>query len=220
MIVPVIYSDCRNKIDLILMTPTSDESNIATLACPRGLRSALAGAGHYIRSGGWAGYCRLNRTALGFSTCQKRTKAGHISYIDADKKSTVALGACWCAEFSRSGIHRTYHAVVDAWKAYLTNLGKELPATEQRDRYEVAIKERDFLLTKLIAEIANVLGIEVTQLDILEGNYVPQGWEDAEWEQQLVRRGLLDVLYGRASIPVTPHVVQQEQNPYPPPPSG
>ena len=35
-------------------------------------------------------------------------------------------------------------AVVDAWKAYLTNLGKELPATEQRDRYDVAIKERDF----------------------------------------------------------------------------
>lgn len=109
-------------------------------------------------------------------------------------------------------------AVVDAWKAYLTNLGKELPATDQRDRYEAATKERDFLLTKLIAEIANVLGIKVTQLDILEGNYVPQGWEEAEWEQQLVRRGLLDVLYGRASIPVTPHVVQQEQNPYPPPP--
>ena len=32
VIVPVIYSDCGNKIDLILMTPTSDESNIATLA--------------------------------------------------------------------------------------------------------------------------------------------------------------------------------------------
>ena len=37
------------------------------------------------------------------------------------------------------------------------------------------------------------LQIKVKQLDILEGNYVPQGWNDAETEQLLVRRGLLNV---------------------------
>ena len=111
-------------------------------------------------------------------------------------------------------------AVVNAWKAYLTNLKVELPAMEHRDRFDRAIKERDMLLTRLIGEIAEVLRIKVKQLDILEGNYVPQGWNDTESEQLLVRRGLLNVLHGRASIPVREHEAQQELNPYPPAPFG
>ena len=109
--------------------------------------------------------------------------------------------------------------VVKAWKAYLANLGGEVPPIEQKDRHDAFIKKRNSLLTKLIDEIAKVLKINVTQLDILEGNYVPQGWANEEWEQQLVRRGLINVLYERASIPTHAHQPQQEQNPYPPPPA-
>ena len=108
--------------------------------------------------------------------------------------------------------------VVDAWKAYLANLGEELPPIEQKDRYDRTLMMREKLLTTLIDEIAKVLKIEIKQLDILEGNYMPQGWADEEWEQKLVRRGLINVLYGRASIPIQPLQSQQEQNPYPPPP--
>ena len=111
-------------------------------------------------------------------------------------------------------------AVVNAWKEYLTNLGEALPAIEEKDRFDSVLRKRGALLTRLIDEIAKVLGIEVKQLDILEGNYVPQGWDDAEWEQQLVRRGLINVLYGKASIPIQPHQPQQQQNPYPPPPTA
>ena len=111
-----------------------------------------------------------------------------------------------------------HSAVVDAWKAYLTNLENELPAMEHKERFDKAIKDRDMLLTKLIGEIAEVLGIRVTQLDILGGNYVPQGWNDAEMEQLLVRRGVLDVLFGRASVPVKLHETQPNNSPYPPPP--
>ena len=107
--------------------------------------------------------------------------------------------------------------VVNAWKAYLANLGEEIPI-EQKNRHDAFIKKRNSLLTTLIDEIAKVLKIKVTQLDILEGNYVPLGWADEEWEQQLVRRGLINVLYGRASIPIHADQPQQEQNPYPPPP--
>ncbi len=84
--------------------------------------------------------------------------------------------------------------VVDAWKAYLKNLGEELPPLEQKDRHDKAVKDRDALLTKLIYEISVVLKFRVQQLDILEGNYVPQGWHDDDWEQRLVRRHLIGVL--------------------------
>ena len=108
--------------------------------------------------------------------------------------------------------------VVEAWKNYLTHLGEELPPIEQIDRHDAANRKRDALLTALIDAIAKAVGIKVEQLDILEGNYVPKGWNDMEWEQQLARRGLIDVLYGKASISVQQGHGQQEQSPYPPPP--
>ena len=110
--------------------------------------------------------------------------------------------------------------VMDAWKAYLDNLGEELPPIEQKARYDTATRKRDALLTKLIDTIAKALNIKVAQLDILEGNYVPPVWSDDDWEQRLVRRGLINVLYGRAAIQIQPHQPQQEQNPYPPPPDS
>lgn len=108
--------------------------------------------------------------------------------------------------------------VVNAWKVYLANLGKEMPPIEQKDRHDAFIKRRNSLLTKLIDEIAKVLKIKVAQLDILEGNYVPPGWANEEWEQQLMRRGFINLLYGKTSISTPAHQPQQEQNPYPPPP--
>jgi len=44
------------------------------------------------------------------------------------------------------------------------------------------------LLTRLLSEIAKVLGYQLQQLDVLEGGYYPQGLADIEVEQQAVRR--------------------------------
>ena len=110
--------------------------------------------------------------------------------------------------------------VVDAWKAYLDNLGEALLPIEQKVRYDTTTRKRDALLTKLIDTIAKTLNIKVAQLDILDGNYVPPDWIDDDWEQRLVRRGLINVLYGRTAIPIQPHQPKQEQNPYPPPPDS
>jgi hypothetical protein len=112
-----------------------------------------------------------------------------------------------------------YPDVVKAWKEYLSNLGEDLPPIEQKDRFDAAVKKRDSLLTRLIHEISKVLKINVEQLDILEGNYVPQGWHDEEWEQRLARRGLIGVLQGMSPIIVQFQQPGQAQNPYPPPPA-
>jgi len=109
--------------------------------------------------------------------------------------------------------------VVEAWKSYLKNLGEELPPLEQKDRYDKALKDRDALLTKLIYEVSVVLKFKVQQLDILEGNYVPQGWHDDDSEQKLVRRHLIDVLSGRAPLTIRPEMTQIPNSPYPPAPA-
>lgn len=107
-------------------------------------------------------------------------------------------------------------AVISAWKKYLTKLGEELPPMEDSGRFHQSLQQREALLTELIHEIATVLGIKIPQLDILAGNYIPQRWNDDDWEQRLMRRGLINVLHGKASIRV--RQAEQEQHPYPLPP--
>lgn len=74
------------------------------------------------------------------------------------------------------------------------------------------------MLTKLIYEISKVLKFKVEQLDILEGNYIPQGWNDDDWEQKLVRKALIDVLSGRRPILFQAFNPSNNNDPYPPAP--
>ncbi|MEM9095639.1 MAG: DUF6680 family protein [Pseudomonadota bacterium] len=112
-----------------------------------------------------------------------------------------------------------YPMVINAWKAYLANLGEKLPPSEQREKYEVAIKRRDSLLTKLISEIAVALRVQVEQLDILEGNYIPQGWTDDDWDNRQIRKGLINLLHGRSALLTQVHIPSEAIGPYPPAPS-
>ena len=95
--------------------------------------------------------------------------------------------------------------VIQAWKAYLANLGEDFPPAEDRERFMMAAQKREALLTTLIDKIAKVLGIRVAQLDILGGNYVPRGWGDDEWENRWVRSSVLNVLLGRTPILIQVH---------------
>ena len=113
---------------------------------------------------------------------------------------------------------RNHRDVMKAWKAYRTKLREEMPPIEQKNRYDVFVEDRDALLAELIDEIAKVLGIKIKQLDIFKGHYLPLGWAEAEWEQTLARRGLIDVLYGKRAISIQPLQTQQGQSLYPPPP--
>ena len=106
--------------------------------------------------------------------------------------------------------------VVEAWKRYLKNLGTELPPIENTALYDEAGRKRDKLLTILIYEVAQTVGIKVDQLDILEKNYFPRGWQDDDLEQRAIRRGVLNILAGNASIPIQVHQLPM-QNPHSPP---
>jgi hypothetical protein len=68
------------------------------------------------------------------------------------------------------------------------------------------------LVTRLLSEMATVLGCKLQQLDMLEGGYYPQGLADMDNEQQAVRRSLIEVLSGKRPLLVSPAA------PTPPPP--
>ncbi len=106
--------------------------------------------------------------------------------------------------------------VIAAWKEYLKNLGEPFPAQAAEPIQSVFLQKRETLLTKLISEIAKDLKFSVEQMDIFEGNYIPQGWHDEDWEQKLVRKGLVEVLSGRRPLMIQAYAVP---GPYPPAPT-
>lgn len=110
--------------------------------------------------------------------------------------------------------------VIQAWNNYLKQLGEKLPPSGDAEGHIAVRKKRDALLAKLISEIAKALKIKkIEQLDILEGNYLPQGWDDVEEEQRAVRHGLIKVLEGTAPIVIQAQHPPQTPSPYPPPPT-
>src|SRR6266550_8447745 len=108
--------------------------------------------------------------------------------------------------------------VISAWKTYLACLSEPFPSIEEKEKHDAAAKKRDSLLTKLLSEIAKSLRVKIEQLSILEGNYIPQGWVDDDWEQRLIRRSLLDVLMARRAVVIRPEA--PVQTPYPAPPAS
>lgn len=109
--------------------------------------------------------------------------------------------------------------VVSNWKALLDHFGKAQPRhpneeiqngmeskeTDTREnRYSLrVVQERQELLTKLLSEIAKAVGFNnIEQLDIFKGGYTPQGWEDTEFDQLVIRRLFVDISLGRKVLPV------------------
>jgi hypothetical protein len=75
------------------------------------------------------------------------------------------------------------------------------------------------LTTKLLTEMAAVLGYNLQQLDVLDGGYYPQGFADIELEQQAVRRVIIEVLSGHRPLIVSPAApTPPAPFPMPPPP--
>lgn len=82
--------------------------------------------------------------------------------------------------------------------------------------------EHRALMTRLLSEIAEVLGYNLSQLDLMEGGYYPQELTDMELEQQELRRAMIEVLSGRrplgvaAAAPAAPAPYQPDPSHAPP----
>ncbi|GAA0288301.1 DUF6680 family protein [Rhodovulum strictum] len=108
--------------------------------------------------------------------------------------------------------------VIAAWKEYLRVLSEPTPPEGDIVAHTQLRQRRDTHLTKLISTIAKALKFNVEQMDIFEGNYIPQGWHDEDWEQKAVRKALLEVLSSRRPVLFQPYTPSQGTGPYPPAP--
>lgn len=107
--------------------------------------------------------------------------------------------------------------VISAWKNYWALLKK--PPKVESAEFQAHWDETDRLRTKLIHAMAKSLKFNnIEQLEIFDGGYTPQGWADIDFQNQIARAHMLEILSGKRAIPITPIVQPSPTSPYPPPP--
>lgn len=105
-------------------------------------------------------------------------------------------------EFDKGDINEK--AVIEAWKAYLDLLcDKSIPPEQW------SIKRID-LFVELLHKMAQVLDYDFDKTHIKNSSYSPVAHGNIEEEQKALRTGLIEVLAGKRSIPMT--VVNWPQN--------
>ena len=103
-----------------------------------------------------------------------------------------------------------------AWREYLRNLGERLLSDADNEAVIVTLRRRETLLIKLIYEFSHVLNFKLEQSEILEGDHLPQGSDDDDLEQRVIRKALIDVLNSRRPIMFQPYTPREGTGPYPP----
>ncbi|HYK35685.1 DUF6680 family protein [Alloacidobacterium sp.] len=91
-------------------------------------------------------------------------------------------------------------AVRGAWRVLLDHYVDLAHAAEPNS--PTLLEKSIQLKTNLLLVMGRCLNYDFDEVQIKKGSYYPTGLGDVETEQNLIRRGLLNVLSGRARIPV------------------
>jgi hypothetical protein len=126
------------------------------------------------------------------------TRAANLSFQHVEALNLVEI------EFS-SGNEKD-NKVISAWKLYLFHLNDKNYSQESWGA------RRADLLVDLLYEMSLALGYEHDKAAIKAGSYYPQGYGNMEEEQQLLRKGLLAVLYQGQSINMNITVAEDAAN--------
>ena len=102
--------------------------------------------------------------------------------------------------------------MIDAWKVYLDHLS-DAPRDFQDPNYQAqftvwSTKSPDCLI-ELLFVMSRALGYTFDKVQLKKGAYTPQGHADLEFEQSMLRRRALDVIYRQRALPI--EVIQPQQ---------
>lgn len=104
--------------------------------------------------------------------------------------------------------------VVESWKLLLDNFSN-YPQDPKKEDYQIKLSQcsdkSNDLLVDLLYEISKVLDYKFDKVLIKRGCYIPKGHGDFQLEQDLIRKGLVQVLWGNKSIPVSVAEVKQTE---------
>lgn len=123
---------------------------------------------------------------------------GALNLVEIEFRDAPKVIECWKALFQHFGDN---HLRGDEELLSATMPLNEIEQRNQRFYKRLAV-ERQKLLAKLLHAIAKRLRFKAEQLEIFEGGYTPQGWEDIDTEQRLIRKFAVELLDGRRSVPV------------------
>ena len=108
-------------------------------------------------------------------------------------------------EFSEK--RRKEKVVLESWKIYLSHLNdvpRDYADPTYQSKKEVWDAKRKECLVNLLHVMSQAVGYSFGRVQVEKGIYVPQAQADLEMELFLLRRGTLDVLYGKRPLPVSP----------------
>ena len=96
--------------------------------------------------------------------------------------------------------------IVNAWKLLLDNLSN-YPQNPDNEDYSARLSQcserSNELLTDLLFEMAKVLGYKFDKVLIKRGCYIPKGHGEYQFEQDSIRKGLLQVLWNNKPIQIS-----------------
>jgi hypothetical protein len=97
--------------------------------------------------------------------------------------------------------NKPFRRVRTAWNAYLDHLRSPTPTDKSQE--SVFFAKRDELFTDLLYEMALALGYEdFDKTYIKNQSYMPQWFGDIEWEQTVIRKGLVEIISGKRDLPM------------------
>jgi len=104
-------------------------------------------------------------------------------------------------------------SVVEAWREYRAHLndypqqlaGKKLSEAEQaalQNKRDIWTSKSRDMLVELLVKMADLLGYHYDRPLLQKGAYTPQGYQDDDFSQFLIRRGLIEILGGIRPVEV------------------
>lgn len=98
-------------------------------------------------------------------------------------------------------------SVLEAWKIYhshLYDVPRNYEDTSYQSKMEVWDAKRKECLVDLLYAMSQTLGYSFGKVQLEKGAYIPQAHVNLESELALLRRGLLDIVFGKRPLPVSP----------------
>lgn len=86
--------------------------------------------------------------------------------------------------------------VTDSWKAYIDHLN------DKSLTQEIWANKKDDMFTDLLFYMATTLGYKFDKTHIKRSSYFPQGHGDYENDHMMIRKGLVEIISGKKSIPM------------------
>ncbi len=131
----------------------------------------------------------LNRKLDVFKTLMA-TRGSSLSYQHVEALNRIDL------EFSND---KKYAKIIEAWKEYFDNLSRH---DQSKEELVVWVARNEELLANVLYEMALSLHYKFDKVLIKRNIYSPVGHANIEMENNIIRKGLMNLMNGEIAFPV------------------